>query len=176
MQNRSKQIDIYHVSDGKLLERLELDAIAQCNLEMTVTDPRYDRIKKYMLVQYLNETTHPIQEILESKSLFKSYLNKIDLEDRKKIMGVEIYLDKQRENPSIDKRKVIDEKLLSAMYSPHGNLKPNHQDLIWKLLVNIAPLDILFTYWYDKDEFYKKYNTWDDSMKDWVIDTIRNNF
>ena len=73
-------------------------------------------------------------------------------------------------------KEVIDHKLLYAMYTPHLSLKPDHQDLIWKLLVNIAPLDILFTYWYDKEEFYKQYKSWDESMKDWVIQTIRNNF
>ena len=30
-------------------------------------------------------------------------------------------------------------------------------------------------YWYDKEEFYRTYQTWDDSMKDWVITTISNN-
>lgn len=176
VQNRKKRIDIYHVFDDELVDRLQAHSITQYNLEKVVQEPRYERIKKYVLVQYLEETSHPIQEILDSKSLFKSYLNKIDIEHRKKVMGVEIYLDKRREDPLTKMKDVIDEKLLFAMYSPHVNLKPSHQDLVWKLLVNISPLDILFTYWYDKDEFYRKYTTWDDSMKDWVIDTIRNNF
>ena len=91
-------------------------------------------------------------------------------------MGVEIYLEKRRENPLIKMKDVIDEQLLHAMYIPHPKLKPNHQDLIWKLLVNISPKDILLVYWYDKEEFYKQYKTWDESTKDWVIETIRNNF
>ena len=176
IQNRKKRIAIYHVFDDELVDRLQAHSITQYNLEKVVEEPRYERIKKYLLVQHLEETSHPIQDILESKSLFKSYLNRIDIPARKKVMGVEIYLDKRREDPLTKMKDVIDEKLLYAMYSPHVSLKPSHQDLIWKLLVNISPLDILFTYWYDKDEFYKKYNTWDDSMKDWVIDTIRNNF
>jgi hypothetical protein len=176
IENRTKQISIYHVFDDELVDRLQSYSIVQYNLETVVQEPRYERIKKYMLAQHLEETNHPIQDILESKSLFKSYLNKIDLPSRKKVMGVEIYLDKRRHDPLIKMKDVIDEKLLYAMYLPHASLKPSHQDLVWKLLVNISPLDILFTYWYDKDEFYKKYNTWNDSMRDWVIETIRNNF
>jgi hypothetical protein len=176
IENRTKQISIYHVFDDELVDRLQSYSIVQYNLETVVQEPRYERIKKYMLAQHLEETNHPIQDILESKSLFKSYLNKIDLPSRKNVMGVEIYLDKRRHDPLIKMKDVIDEKLLYAMYLPHASLKPSHQDLVWKLLVNISPLDILFTYWYDKDEFYKKYNTWNDSMRDWVIETIRNNF
>jgi len=176
VQNRKKKIAIYHVFDDELVDRLHAHSITQYNLEKVVSESRYDRIKKYMLVKHLEETNHPIQEILESKSLFKSYLNKIDVKDRKKVMGIEIYLDKRREDPLVKMKEVVDHKLLYAMYAPHVSLKPDHQDLVWKLLVNISPKDILFTYWYDKEEFYKQYQTWDESMQDWVIQTIRNNF
>ena len=176
MQNNRKKISIYHIEDEELIDRLHAHSIIQYNLEKAIKEPRYHRIKKYMSVKYLENTKHSVQEILDSTSLFKSYLNKISLEDRKKVMGVEIYLDKRKENPLIKMKEVIDHKLLYAMYTPHLSLKPDHQDLIWKLLVNIAPLDILFTYWYDKEEFYKQYKSWDESMKDWVIQTIRNNF
>ena len=54
-------------------------------------------------------------------------------------------------------------------------ISAKYHDLLWKLLVNISPKDILFLYWYDKEQFYKTYDTWDDSMKDWVIETISNN-
>ena len=75
-----------------------------------------------------------------------------------------------------DVKDIIDPKLLYALYSPGVSLKPNHQDLVWELLVKISPMDILFIYWYDKEEFYKQYENWDESMKDWAIQTIRNNF
>lgn len=176
IKNRKKKITIYHVADDELVDTLQAHSIVQFNLEKVTEEMRYERVKKHMLVKHLNETNHPIKEILDSKSLFKSYLNKIEIEHRKKVMGVEIYLEKRRENPLIKMKEIIDEQLLYAMYAPHSKLKPNHQDLVWKLLVNISPKDILFVYWYDKEEFYKQYQTWDESMKDWVIETIRNNF
>ena len=70
---------------------------------------------------------------------------------------------------------IVDEKMFHALHSPHTSLEPKHQDLIWKLLVNVSPKDVLFLYWYDKEEFYKQFKTWNESMKDWVIETIRNN-
>ena len=62
------------------------------------------------------------------------------------------------------------------MHKPHSSLKANHQDLIWKLLVTIAPKDVLFLYWYDNQPFYKLFESLEDSTQDWVIDAIRNNF
>lgn len=41
--------------------------------------------------------------------------------------------------------------------------------------MNISPKDVLFWYWYDKEDFYTKFKDWDDSFKDWAIETIRNN-
>ena len=61
-----------------------------------------------------------------------------------------------------------------ALHEPHSSLVAKHQDLIWKLLVNIAPLDPLHLYWYDKEDFYKSYKTWDESYKEWVIEYVSN--
>jgi len=61
------------------------------------------------------------------------------------------------------------------LHEPHSSLEVAHLDHIWKLLVNNAPKDVLFLYWYDKEQFYNTYETWDDSFQDWVVETIRNN-
>ena len=136
---------------------------------------RYERIKKYIFSQHLKKTQHPIKDILNDNVLFKSYLNKIDLEARKKVMSVERYLEKLEINNQYKIADIVDKKMFEALHSPHSSLQPKHQDLIWKLLVNVSPKDVLFLYWYDKEEFYKQFKTWNESMKDWVIETIRNN-
>ena len=125
--------------------------------------------------QHLKDTQHPIKNILNDPLLFKSYLNKIDIDSRKKVMSVERYLEKLETSNQYKISDIVDEDLFEAMHEPHSSLHPKHQDLIWKLLVNIAPKDVLFLYWYDKQEFYKRYETWDDSLQDWVIETISNN-
>ena len=122
----------------------------------------------------LKETQHPIQEILDDPVLFKGYLNKMRIEDRKKVMCVERYLEKLEISNQYKLADIVDFKMLEALHNPHSSLKAQHQDLIWKLLVNVSPKDVLFLYWYDKEAFYKSFNTWDDSFKDWVIETIRN--
>ena len=90
-------------------------------------------------------------------------------------MSFERYSDKQKTNKHLSVKDNVDQEMYFALHTPHSSLRANHQDLIWKLLVNIAPKDVLFLYWYDKEEFYLQYKTWNDSMKEWVIDTINNN-
>jgi len=169
-----QEVSIYHISQPQLIEKLRDDLIISYNLSKIVTDKRYQRIKKYIFSKALKNTQHPIKDILDDEILFKSYLNKIDIEFRKKVMGVEIYLEKLELSNEYKIHDVIDNQFFYALHAPHSSLEINHQDLIWKLLVNIAPLDVLFLYWYDKEAFYTQYKKWNDSMKDWVIETIEN--
>ncbi|AUC86548.1 hypothetical protein CW731_15220 [Polaribacter sp. ALD11] len=167
---------MYHISHQELIEKLISYNIIEADLEEEVSKKRYHRIQKYTMSSYLKEIIHPIKDILQDPILFKSYLNKIDIKARKKVMGLELFLDKKQISKSLKAKNVIDEELFVALHKPHSSLKPNHQDLIWYLLVNVAPKDILFLYWYDKEQFYNVFKTLEDSTQDWVIETICNNF
>jgi len=166
---------MYHISQPELMEKLRDHLIIEADLEQIVKTKRYERIKKFEFVQQLEKPEHPIREILENKVLFKSYLNKIEINKLKKINGVEIYLERLERSNAYKIHDMVDQSFYFALHKPHSSLEPEHQDLIWKLLVNISPKDVLFLYWYDKEQFYKIYDTWDESFKDWVIETISNN-
>ena len=166
---------IYHIEQPELIEKLKSHIIIECDLEHMVKTPNYERIKKFELYQNLMDPQHPTSEILNSKPLFKSYLNKIDLKSRKRVMGVELYLEKLERSNAFKLEDMVDQSMYFALHQPHSSLSAEHRDLIHKLLINIAPKDILFLYWYDKEQFYKNYEHWDDSFQDWVIDTISNN-
>lgn len=165
---------IYHIKQPELVEKLRDYMIIAYDLEKVVKTERYDRIKKHIFANTLKNTKNPIKDILNDKVLFKAYLNKIDIEARKRVMGVERYLEKLEVSNEYKISDLIDDDILIAMHEPHSSLMVKHQDLIWKLLVNIAPYDPLHLYWYDKEEFYKLYQTWDESYQDWVIGYIRN--
>lgn len=167
---------MYHISHKELINKLKSHSIIECDIEQEVVGKRYQRIKKFVFASFLKETKHPKNKILEDPLLFKSYLNKIDTASRKKVMGVELYLDKKKMINSLNPENILDQELFVAIHTPHSSLKANHQDLIWHLLVNIAPKDVLFMYWYHKEEFYESFKSLDDSMQDWVIFTIKNGF
>ncbi len=166
---------IYHISQPELMEKLRDHVIIVYDLDEEIKTKRYQRVKKYIFSQHLKKTQHPIKDILNDAILFKSYLNKIDIEARKKVMSVERYLEKLKISNQYKMATIVDKKMLDALHNPHSSLQAKHQDLIWKLLVNVSPIDVLFLYWYDKEEFYNQFEKWDDSMKEWVIETIRNN-
>ena len=166
---------MYHISHSELIEKLKSYQAIDYDLVEEVNSKRYQRVKKYIFSEHLDNPKHPIRDILQDSVLFKSYLNKISLEERKKVMSVELYLEKYKINNQLKIEGEVDQQLFFALHNPHSSLKPNHQDLIWKLLISISPKDILFLYWYDKEEFYEQYKSWDESMKDWVIETISKN-
>ena len=175
INNTTFDVLMFHISQPELMEQLKDHLIIESNLLEEVTKKRYERIKKYIFSENLKETQHPIKDILEDKMLFKSYLNKTPINVRKKVMSVERYLEKREINRDIKIKDIVDQQFHFALHNPHSSLRANHQDLIWKLLVNIAPKDILFLYWYDKEEFYTQFRTWGDSKKEWVIQIIKNN-
>jgi len=166
---------IYHISQYQLMDKLRNHMIIECDLEKVVKTSRYERIKKFELALALKKTQHPVQSVLNDTVLFKSYLNKVDIEARKRVMSVERYLEKLEMSNQFKIVDIVDKSLFQALHEPHSSLAAKHQDLIWKLLVNISFKDVLFLYWYDKQQFYKSYESWNDSLKDWVIQEISNN-
>ncbi len=176
IQDTTHDILMFHISQPELMTQLKEHLIIECSLKDEVVTKRYDRIKKFIFSEYLKKTQHPINNILNDKMLFKSYLNKIDLASRKKVMSVERYLEKKQINKDIIIKDFVDQEFYFSLHKPHSSLRVNHQDLIWHLLVNIAPKDVLFLYWYDKEHFYQIFKTWETTKQDWIIETISNNF
>jgi hypothetical protein len=157
------------------MEKLRDHVIIDYDLEAVVKTERYERIKKFEMAQLLTKPKHPLKDILNDPILYKSYLNKLDIESRKKLMSVERYLEKLETSNQYKISDIVDLKLFEALHQPHSSLDAKHQDLIWKLLVNVSPKDVLFWYWYDKEAFYTSFKTWDESLKEWAVETISNN-
>lgn len=175
IKDTTHDVLIYHIEQSELMDKLRSHSIITYDLEAEVKTERYQRIKKFEMFKHLKNPQHTINEILENPILFKSYLNKLDIKSRKKVMSVERYLEKIETSNQFKIADIVDAKLFQSLHKPHSSLEPKHQDLIWKLLINIAPKDVLFWYWYDKPDFYENFETWDDSFKDWVVATISNN-
>ncbi len=166
---------IYHILQDELMEKLRDHVIIESDLEAVVKTKRYERIKKFEMSQYLKKTQHPVKDILNDSILYKSYLNKLEIEARKKVMSVERYLEKLEISNQYKIADIVDLKMYEALHEPHSSLQAKHQDLIWKLLINVSPKDVLYWYWYDKEAFYSSYKNWNESFKDWAIETISNN-
>ena len=175
IKNTSYDILIYHIAQPELIEKLCDHLVIECDLESVVKSNRYERIKKMMFFKELKNTKHPIKDILDDNVLFKKYLNTIDVKALKRVNGVEIYLERLERSNAFKISDLIDESFYFALHEPHSSLDVKHVDLIWKLLINVSPKDVLFLYWYDKEQFYKNYENWEDSFQDWVIETIGNN-
>jgi hypothetical protein len=130
---------IYHIHQPELIRKLEDYQIISYDLESVVQTKRYERIKKYYLSRVLGDTEHPIKDILDNKALFRSYLNKLNVQDRKKVMGVELYLERIARSNAYKLEDMVEQELFFGLMDPHSSLSPNDRDIIHKLLINIAP-------------------------------------
>ena len=172
IKDTTHDVLIYHISQPEMMEKLRDHVIIAYDLEDIIKIERYDRIKKFYFSNVLSTVQHPMKDILNDGMLFKSYLNKLDIDTRKKVMSVELYLEKLEVSNQYKIADIVDINLFNALHEPHSSLETKHKDLIYRLLVNVSPLDVLHLYWYDKEQFYNTYDTWDDSLKEWVIQTI----
>ena len=175
IKDTTHEVLIYHISQPELLDKLRDHMIIEYDLEAVVKTNRYERIKKFMFSKHLKKVQHSVKDILNNHVLFKSYLNKIDINVRKQVMSVEIYLEKIEISNQYKIADIVDFKMFEALHEPHTSIESIHLDLIWQLLVKISPLDVLYWYWYDKESFYNAFKEWDESLKDWVVETISNN-
>lgn len=172
IQNTKEKILMFHISDKQLIEKLTSYLMIECDVRSEFTMQRYDRIKKYVLAPYLSQKSHNTKAILNDKTLFKGYLNKIDFAARKRVMGLERYLDKKTMDPSVIITDFVDDDIYLALHSPHSSLGLQDQELIWRLLLSISPKDMLFLYWYNKEIFYDIFNNMESSLRNWVIDML----
>jgi hypothetical protein len=175
IKDTTHDVLIYHISQPELIHKLNDHLIIECDLEKVAETKRYERIKKVMFFNELGETEHNIDEILTDKVLTRRYLNSIDAKALKRVNGVEIYLERIERSNNYKIQDLVTNNFYFALHQPHSSLDVKHQDLVWKLLVNVSPLDVLFLYWYDKEQFYNSYSDWKPSYQDWVIQTISSN-
>lgn len=163
---------LFHKDHDELMVILREHLIAELDLKVAVKSANYDRIKAHLFNDALEEHEHPMNEIFTNSFLFKKYLNEFDIDTRKRLMGVELYLEKIAQSNQTKMEDIVDTRYLKALHKPHNDLEIEHKELIWKLLTKIAPVDPLHLYWYDKEQFYDAYKKWKPGYQDWVIQTI----
>ncbi len=166
---------LFHIDHDELIDQLVDHLIVELDVKDILNKARYKRIKKHLFTKHINKTEHPVQEILDSEILFKRYFNKIDITIQKKISGAELFIQKSSLGSTLKVKDYVEGTVLKALYKPHSSLEKEQRELIWKLLTKIAPIDPVHLYWYDKEQFYKTYATWEASYQDWVITRITEN-
>ncbi|MEP2935859.1 MAG: DUF6638 family protein [Gilvibacter sp.] len=170
--NTTHDVMMFHIGHEELQQTLRDHLIAECNLKRVMTKPRYERIKKNLFVSLLKDQKHPLGEVLSNPILYKRYFNSLSEEERKLVNGVEIYNEKIALSNEYKRKDLVDNRFYVALHKPHSSLEDEHRDLVWKLLVKMSPLDPVFTFWFDKEHFYNAYESWEDSLQEWVIAQI----
>lgn len=170
MKDTEHDVLIYKITDDELLDKLVDHSIVASDIETEAKTERYERIKRFLLGMRLKDTAQPIASILKDNILFKRYLHQLEPVERDVILCVDKFLAK---SAVIKETTVAEKQFFKALATPHSSLQDEHLELIWKLLLKIAPLDVVNLYYYDKETFYDQYKLWDDSLKDWAIDLIK---
>ena len=175
ISNTTHEVMLFHIEHEELQKTLVDHLIIECNLNKAVDKPKYSRVKKHLLVEYLKDPNHPVEEILENEFLYKRYFNTLSEEERKLINGVEIYLEKIARSNEFKRKDLVDRRIFLALHEPHSSIEDEHRALIWKLLVKMMPIDPVSLYWFDKGSFYRMFPDLEESYQDWVVDRIVEN-
>ena len=172
ISDTSHNVILFHLKHDELVDTLVRHLIVEGNLKDAVRTSRYKRIKKHIFSEHLKEKEHSFQEILGNEMLFKKYLDRLPMEIKKKVASAEIYLQRLVVDNSIKLEEFVAVQYRKSLYEPHSSLQEEQKALIWRLLAKIMPKDPVHLYWYDKEAFYKAYETWEPTYQEWVIDKI----
>ncbi|MFZ2881855.1 MAG: DUF6638 family protein, partial [Candidatus Moraniibacteriota bacterium] len=69
--------------------------------------------------------------------------------------------------------KDLPPELRRLLIHPKAKLKPTVQAIIWQLLSELNPLDVVQLYAYNKKRFFQDYPNWLESKKDWAVNVIK---
>ena len=59
-----------------------------------------------------------------------------------------------------------------ALIHPHGDLPPWYRAVVWQLICRLTQYDPLRMYVTDKNRFFDLYQTWHESKREWVSETL----
>ncbi len=166
----------FHIEDGHFFSTLASEKMIVLDPEHSVASGYYERVQKVIFSTHLKETSHSLDEILENSNVYKRYLNQLTADARKQTLILDRLKANSKKANALDIEGGLTPEILACIQIPAPELPMKEQELVWKLIVKIAPYkDPLFLYWYDKETFYKSYTAWGESYQDWVIKLIKQN-
>ena len=172
INDTSHEVTLFHLAHDELVHTLERHLIVEGNIKDALRTSRYTRIKKHIFSEHLKEKDHSLKEILSNEMLFRKYLDRLPMASKKKVASAEIYLQRLVVDSDIRFEEVVDIQYRKSLFEPHSSLQEEQAALIWRLLAKIMPKDPVHLYWYDKEAFYKAYETWEPGYQEWVIQNI----
>lgn len=167
---KHKHVHSFHVYDEGLLKLLIDLNFLEFN-PYKVSQNRVKRLSDSTFVRAVSSAKmeHDIIEILESRPLYKRYVNSIGKENAEEHIGfsqIVREIETKSFNPNIKK------EYARALCQPHSKLKGGVKDLMWQLLGKVSQWDAFNLYKYDKEEFYKAYTDWKEPQKEWAVECI----
>lgn len=72
--------------------------------------------------------------------------------------------------------KSLSPELRRLLVHPKSKIKPAVRAIIWQLLSEINPLDVVQLYAYNKKRFFREYDGWPESKKIWSADLLRETY
>jgi hypothetical protein len=144
----------YHIMDKNLIDVL-YDNGYTAYLEH---EQLLERMKTWAFVSAIADKprAHAMKDIMKNTALFTKYLQQ--------------YKDDLTLYRSFDARKVENDPI--AKFTPNPSLPTTQFRLVWKLLTTMKYYDIFLLYKWNKEKFYREFNTFKEDVQDWIVDYV----
>lgn len=158
-----------HISSPNLLNELVNRGFISFDIKR-LDSARLDRVTQYFFAKYVDNAKQPLTEIFSNKSLYLKYLNDLNEEQRRKIIGPFKFFEKIANGHKPERANYISDDVFAALHSP---VQERMSSLFWQIMCHMNPIDPFLMYYYDKELFYKQFKNYSDSYQEWVIQTIQ---
>lgn len=167
---------VFSVTDSMLPSSLVCEGLLRTDLSYYRKHPEALEIKRECIFVDILSKYHPDRRYdklnLAQKRRFardlKAYLPKEFFEMER--------LSKQiQRGQTSDVGRLSHEMIRMLMY-PDPNLPQSVQDILWQLITEIKPMDVLLLYTYNKSKFFELYQEWPKNRKRWAVKLIRKHY
>ena len=168
---------VFHIKDYGLVDKLVKEGLIEVSLDWyRENKKRLAHLLRCLFIDAMSKV-YPDVDLNELNSgQEKYYINHLYADNRLPKLYYEIKKLMRRLVPSYKNNIKVPRELELVLFRPTSNLSEPLKDVVWQLLVKITPIDIYRLYSYDKEEFFRQYNTWPESKKNWWIKFLVENY
>lgn len=167
---------VFSISDFRLPSRLIYEGLAELDLGYYQKHPEVLNLKRECIMADVLAKHRPNVRHDELNPARRKKLAK-ELEGEFPDVFFEIErLGRQLSRGFLPELGRLSYKMTKILMYPSPKLPESVRDILWQLITEIAPQDVVSLYTYNKIKFFQLYQTWPYSKKQWAVRVIKERY
>ncbi|MDM8536053.1 hypothetical protein QUF70_04805 [Desulfobacterales bacterium HSG17] len=167
---------VFSLSDRYLFSSLFREGLLTYNLSYYYDNPESLNIKKECIfVNLMAKHFFEVDCTQLNPGQKRGYVRQLQKHLPKEFFDLE-RLAKQIANKEANYFMNLSYDMSSILMYPNQSLPQPVQNMLWQLITETVPLDIILLYTYNKSKFFELYQTWGQNKKNWAFKMLKEHY